>query len=378
MHKEKSRTFAMAARMCAALATGALVATSLLSSGRAEKGSGKSVPVIYCSDLFHPPDDPDDWFDLATVFSIDELDVRGIVLDQGEKQMRKPGRIPIEQMMAITGKKVAFACGLPNKLKSPSDKGLDQPERFQEGVKLIINVLQNSERKVTLITVGSLRDVCAAFNRAPQLLKEKVEKLYMSAGNSGGGNEYNVGLDAHAYVGVMRSGLPIYWLPCFGREPFVSKWGFKQGDLLGNWSVKMQDYFAYGLMKVDPEKVDPVVALQKPIADKVKKRIWGMNRSMWSTASFIDAAGRTLQVKDGRWRALPRSRPGENPAGEKPVFRFVPAKVTVSDKARTPFEHIEVNSSEPNMRVFRFEGTLSDYNEAMKQSLDGLLKNLGR
>jgi len=378
MRKEKPLALAMAARMCASLATGVLVATSLLSSARAEKGSGRSVPVIYSSDLFHPPDDPDDWFDLATLFSIDELDVRGIVLDQGEKQMRKPGRIPLEQMTAITGKKVAFACGLSNKLKSPSDKGLDQPERFQKGVKLIINVLQNSERKVTLITVGSLRDVCAAFNRAPQLLKEKVEKLYISAGNSGGGNEYNVGLDPHAYVGVMRSGLPIYWLPCFGREPFVSKWGFKQGDLLGSWSVRMQDYFAYGLMKLDPKKVDPVVAIQKPIADEVKKRIWGMNRSMWSTASFIDAAGRTLHLKAGRWRTLPRSRPGEKRGGEKPVFRFVPAKVTVSDKARTPLEHIEVNSSEPNMRIFRFEGTLSDYNEAMKQSLDGLLKDVGR
>lgn len=368
----------MAPRMCAALATGVLVATSLLSYGRAEKRTGGTVPVIYCSDLFHPPDDPDDWFDLATVFSIDELDVRGIVLDQGEKQMRKPGRIPIEQMMAITDKKVASACGLPNKLKSPSDKGLDQPERFQEGVKLIINVLQKSEKKVTLIAVGSLRDVCAAFNRAPQLLKEKIARLYIIAGNSGGGNEYNVGLDPHAYVGVMRSGLPIYWLPCFGREPFVSKWAFKQGDLLGGWSVKMQNYFAYGLMKLDPEKVDPVLALQKPIAGEVKKRVWAMNRSMWSTASFIDAAGRTMVVKAGRWRVLPRSHPGEKPVKKNPVFRFVPAKVTVSDEARTRFEDIELNSSEPNMHIFRFEGTLSDYNEAMKQSLDGLLKNLGR
>ncbi|MCI0408006.1 MAG: hypothetical protein L0191_05475, partial [Acidobacteria bacterium] len=46
-----------------------------------------SIPVIYTTDLFHPHDDPDDHFDLATIFAMPELDLKGIVLDQGDKQL---------------------------------------------------------------------------------------------------------------------------------------------------------------------------------------------------------------------------------------------------------------------------------------------------
>ena len=42
-----------------------------------------SVPVIHCTDLFHPHDDPDDHFDLATLYAMPELDIKGVVLDQG-------------------------------------------------------------------------------------------------------------------------------------------------------------------------------------------------------------------------------------------------------------------------------------------------------
>ena len=43
--------------------------------------SAASVPVIYCTDLFHPHDDPDDHFDLATLFALPELEVKAILLD---------------------------------------------------------------------------------------------------------------------------------------------------------------------------------------------------------------------------------------------------------------------------------------------------------
>ena len=45
--------------------------------------SGRTVPVIYCTDLFHPHVDPDDHFDLATLYAMPELEIKGIVLDQG-------------------------------------------------------------------------------------------------------------------------------------------------------------------------------------------------------------------------------------------------------------------------------------------------------
>ena len=333
------------------------------------------IPLIYCTDLFHPPDDPDDWFDLATLFAIDQFDIRGIVLDQGEKQKERSGLIPIEQMMAITGRKgVVSVYGLPRKLQSPSDKGLDQPEEFQAGVELILSVLRKSDKKVTLIAVGSLRDVCAAYNREPGLLKKKVERLYVVAGHSDGGEEYNVQLDPHAYVGVMRSGLPIYWLPCFGKEPYVCRWQFRQGDVLENCPLELQNYFVYGLTRADPKKDDAVLALDKPIAADVKERIWAMDRAMWSTAAFIHAAGRTVVMKDGQWRLVPAEEAGR----AKPAFRFVPALVSVKDDGATRLEELEARPAKLVTHVFQFQGRASDYSRAMSQCLTGLLKGLGR
>jgi hypothetical protein len=325
--------------------------------------------------LFHPPDDPDDWFDLATLFAIGELDIRGIVLDQGEKQRERSGRIPIEQMMAITGRKgIVSVYGLPRKLQSPSDKGLDQPQEFQAGVELILSVLRKSDRKVTLIAVGSMRDVCAAYNREPGLLKSRVERLYVVAGHSDGGEEYNVKLDPHAYVGVMRSGLPIYWMPCFGKEPYLCRWQFRQGDVLDNCPLEVQNYFVYGLTRADPKKVDAILALDKPIAAELKQRIWAMDRAMWSTAAFIDAAGLAAVMKDGQWRIVPAEEVRE----AKPAFRFVPATLTVKDDGATRFEQLDANSANQVMQIFQFQGTASDYSRAMSDSLTGLLEGFAR
>jgi len=88
----------------------------------------KKTPILYSTDLFHPHDDPDDHYDLAALFAIQEFDLRGIILDLGARQKQKPGRLPVEQMMHITKRKVPCAVGLADPLRSPDDKALDQPE----------------------------------------------------------------------------------------------------------------------------------------------------------------------------------------------------------------------------------------------------------
>jgi hypothetical protein len=98
----------------------------------------KRIPFIHGTDLFHPHDDPDDHFDLATVFAMPELDVRAILLDLGKRQGEKPGRIPVEQMLKLSGRKVPYAVGLNEKLKSPEDKGLDQSPECQGAIDLLL------------------------------------------------------------------------------------------------------------------------------------------------------------------------------------------------------------------------------------------------
>lgn len=92
------------------------------------------VPVIYCTDLFHPHEDPDDHFDLATLFALPELEIKAILLDQGKRQSRHPGSIPIRQMRRLSGQEIPYAVGLGDKLTAPTDDGKSQPSEFQAGI----------------------------------------------------------------------------------------------------------------------------------------------------------------------------------------------------------------------------------------------------
>ena len=38
------------------------------------------IPIVHYTDLFHPPDDPDDHVDLATLFALPEFDIRATEL----------------------------------------------------------------------------------------------------------------------------------------------------------------------------------------------------------------------------------------------------------------------------------------------------------
>ena len=71
-----------------------VLACALLVSLPAAAGA---VPVLYCTDLFHPHDDPDDHFDLATLYALPGIEILGIVLDQGTngEQAQRPGTIPV-------------------------------------------------------------------------------------------------------------------------------------------------------------------------------------------------------------------------------------------------------------------------------------------
>ena len=63
-----------------------------------------------------------------------------------------------------------------------------------------------------IISVGSVRDLAAAFNRDPVLFREQAGRLLLFIGEASdpGFREHNVNLDPQAYVGLMRSGLNIY------------------------------------------------------------------------------------------------------------------------------------------------------------------------
>ena len=70
--------------------------------------SGSRIPLVHITDLYHPPQDPDDHFDLATIAALPEFDLRGVILDVTQKFLdpapagwdiaRDPGYVPVVQL----------------------------------------------------------------------------------------------------------------------------------------------------------------------------------------------------------------------------------------------------------------------------------------
>jgi hypothetical protein len=330
----------------------------------------RSVPVIYSTDLLHPYDDPDDHYDLATLFALPEFDLKAVVLDLGEKQKQKPGRIPLGQMMSLTDRPVPNATALSGKLKSPGDKALDQPADDQKGVDLLLKTLREAKTAVTIITAGSVRDICAAFNREPDLFRKMVARLYINIGATDNTVEWNVTLDLNAYLGLMRSGLPIYWCPCLPMQVCERStyWKFRQSDILGTLPPPLLNYFIYALQQVPPEELDPLQALKADLRPW-RHMIGTMDRNMWCTASFLHAAGRQVYTRGGQFDSSTTAPADARPAD---IFTFKPARVQLDDQGHTLSVTL---SPDGPIRVFVVTDT-ANYQKAMTDCLRSLLANM--
>jgi hypothetical protein len=311
-----------------------------------------AIPVIYCTDLFHPHVDPDDHFDLATLYGLAELDVKAIILDQGEKQLQRPGKIPVSQLNRLTGRHVPAAAGLALKLRSPSDQGLDQEDRFQGGVRLILETLRACPGPVMIAAVGSVRDVVAAYNRAPDLLRAKVGKLLVFIGEASDPKfqEYNVGLDPRAFVGLMRSGLPVYWVPCFDggagqNRGHASFWQARHADLLRHAAPELVQYFIYALEK---ERADPLAFLSAPVDARRQAQLFAATRNLWCTAIFAVLADKIVAAQGTDY--VLAKMPGGERAASAPLFGFSEVELSVTDEGV-----IRYGPAENSRRVKRFE-----------------------
>jgi hypothetical protein len=337
----------------------------------------RSVPVIYCTDLFHPHDDPDDHFDLATLCAMPELDIKGVVLDQGRKQLERPGCIPVSQMNKITGRDVPVAIGLADPLRSPDDKALDQPAEFQGAVELILETLRASRRPVHIATVGSMRDVVCAFNREPRLFRKKVAMVLAFIGEASDTKfqEYNVGLDPQAFVGLMRSGLPVYWVPCFDgglwqNRGHASFWRASQQALLQGAIPELNQYFIYALEK---ETAQPLTFLSSPVESERQARLFAGTRNLWCAAVLGVMSGREVRLDGGKWASvLPQRSRAATVAGWKPLFRFRTVQVSVNDVGVVTY-----GKRPGSHQVKRFEvRELALYEQGMVEATADLLSSL--
>jgi hypothetical protein len=286
-------------------------------------------------------------------------------------------------MLRLTGRKIPFAIGLSDRLSSPEDAGLDQAERFQHAVRLILDTLRRSTEQVCVFTTGSVRDVAAAFNREPELLRAKVKRLYINIGNPAVGDqsrkyEYNVNLDRNAYVCVMNSGLPVYWCPCFDggiwdRGRFGTYWKFQQSQVLEHVPRRLQNWFIYALTK--PPVADPIAFLSQPQQRETRDQVWKIPRNMWCTAPFLHAAGRRVYAPPGgEYVSLSSAiaRQWGIVDHEVDAWDFVPMQVAARrDSDGEVFVKMDLSSDKPNGRVFRSH--IENYDDVLTACLRQLL-----
>ncbi len=352
----------------------------------------KRIPVIYSTDLFQPPEDPDDHYDLAILSCLHELELKAVIFDMATSH-RKPeerGVSALDQMAKITGNSPPpWKLGLRNPLRSPDDKASDQPEEFQGGVELILATLGQSNEPVVMFLVGSCRDFVVAFNRNPGLLREKVKAVYVNAGNGPAGKqtEWNVALDPNAYIGLMSSGLPIFWCPCFTEVLKLSSpdevssgnaYGTffivpNQAKLLASTRPVVKNYFAYALGKLRDE---PLAFLDQEPQDLPETP-----RNMWCTGPFLHAAGRKIHpTSNGQWITCSPNDAGVIGADHSPVevFCFEPVRIQshwIKDHERMiPEFHETSDEASTTIHVFRY--VHPNFNEIMPSVLARLLETL--
>ena len=115
---------------------------------QASRPAARRVPLIYSTDIYSPPADPDDYFDLACMFAMPEIEIRALILDDAApwfSQAERPGEVPLAQMEKITSRSVPHAVGLRQAMTSPSDRAQDAPSESLAGVELILKTLRDSQ-----------------------------------------------------------------------------------------------------------------------------------------------------------------------------------------------------------------------------------------
>ena len=346
---------------------------------------GKKTPLLHISDLYHPPQDPDDHIDLATAIALDEFDIRGVVLDVTQKFLegaptgfdipRDPGFVVVAQLAYLTGRAFPVAVGPAHPLRDTLDTAKDQESTGQSGVSLLLKVLEESSTPMVISVVGSARVLAAAFNRNPDLVRSKTRAVLLNAGSLGGTKqEWNVGLDLAAYTRIWQADLPLHWYPCATeRGAFDAShergtyWKATHADLFRNLSAPMKAWISYAF--AGNGRGDIIRCLQEEGKGSVWEGILAGQRNLWSTASLVMAAGRVLAHTENGWRFVPRDAAANLDVWE---FRLDPVKGDINDAGAVSWQQAEKDS---RAKLFgRRPGAA--YATAMTEALNSLLQTI--
>ncbi len=322
----------------------------------------KRIPVIDCTDLYHPHQDVGDNFDLIAAYALPEVDLRAVILDVTEPYRhavahhenpayrdptgpRDPGFIPVLQLNYLFGRNVPCGTAPFARMKSPADPMRDAPPFQQFGIDLILRTLRESQAKVEIVSFGSCRPVAVAYNREPALVRAKVRRVHVCAGASSPDYlEWNVMLDPHAMVRLLRSDLPIALYPCatkdgpFAYGPHNCYWKLPDLRFVEGMDPRLRSYLAFAFGR--SARMDFLRFVEGPPPEDILKQVYPKPHHVWETAVWAQVADRCLVRRaEGVCRLVPRSevRPGDRVLPN--VLR--PCRLEVRDDGLFRFELTE-------------------------------------
>lgn len=337
--------------------------------------------VILTTDLYHQHADPNDHWNLATMFSLAHQglvrlcgimcdDDRALKDDGSYFHFGDPSVASVAQMNYITGLCVPVGFGSRKPIKNEDDIKEALSGKKISSVTLLLETLQGSKNKVDIHMCGSCKDVLLAYRQAPELFEKSCNCIYLNAGTYEKQEpiEYNVGLEPYAYSQIFKIPCTIRWSPCFDElRPWPYKtskhanfYNIKQNEVVPYFNETLLKYFNYMYGKVLDKGW--LTYLREPIDTKLVEWWSNADREMWSTPGFLMSAGKNVSL-DGR--IIDEGSP------EPHLFKYNPVKVEVSTEGRIKWER----SDESN--IYMFENYDPEiYQKAMVKSVCHILSNL--
>ena len=296
------------------------------------------TPVIDVTDLYHPFQDPGDNLDLIQAYSLPEVDLRAVILDitdafrlpvanhpvlwRDPNGPREPGIIPVAQLNALFGRNVPCAYGPFTAMRSLDDPMTGAPGAQQAGIELILKTLDESDTPVEIVSFGSVRTIAAAFNREPELVRQKTRLIHVSAGaatrnyemgkseahNRIPGGEWNVALDPVAFIRLMQSDLPIALYPCADVDGAVAYgehntyWNLPDLHFVREMDPRLRNYTIFALGRL--LRADFLRALDGTLDEGEAMDRLNSVHHVWETAIWLCVSGRKVVHRDGAWRIV--------------------------------------------------------------------------
>jgi hypothetical protein len=295
----------------------------------------KRIPVVDITDLYHPYQDADDNLDLLLAYGLPEVELLGVVLDchqpfrepvapvESEPGLwadptgpRDPGFIPVMQLNYIFDRSVPCATGPFVRMRAPDDPMWDAPAFQQQGIELLLQLLNESPEPVHIVAQGSGRPLAVAYNRAPELFHRKVARLHLCMGATAPGFlEWNVALDVHAAVRLLRSDLPIaLYPPATEKGPFEMGrhncyWHLETLEWVNHLHPKLKRYLDFVYSRA--QRMDFLRAMEQDFPAGTNADRYVQGHHLWTTAMWMEVTGRRLAPTGEAHSLLP---PGEAPA----------------------------------------------------------------